>query len=179
MWRRSTDAESKLPDPDERQPQMKAPDSKSRARSIDRSLYIVSLITSLLFSIMQPTTTTKKRTRTLTTPHQSAVLHALLAQSRFPTTAMRDQVGRSIGLSARKVQVRRHLISLGMLSLFYRFGFRINDRKREDQIPPLQRQKRHLQPITLDMLVYSVQVSQALAVAPLAKMPIKTRYRLP
>jgi hypothetical protein len=66
----------------------------------------------------------KKRTRTLTTPHQSAVLQALLAQvrsqrlklkfmihlnnlqSRFPTTAMREEVGRSIGLSARKVQVR-------------------------------------------------------------------------
>ncbi|KAJ6593178.1 hypothetical protein B0H19DRAFT_1365316 [Mycena capillaripes] len=46
----------------------------------------------------------KKRTRTLTTPHQSAVLHALLAQSRFPTTAMREEVGRSTGLSARKVQ---------------------------------------------------------------------------
>jgi hypothetical protein len=26
-------------------------------------------------------------------------------QSRFPTTAMREDVGRSIGLSARKVQV--------------------------------------------------------------------------
>ncbi|KAI0271225.1 hypothetical protein BGY98DRAFT_937061 [Russula aff. rugulosa BPL654] len=49
----------------------------------------------------------KKRTRTLTTPHQSAALHALLAQSRFPTTAMREQVGRSIGLSARKVQNQR------------------------------------------------------------------------
>ncbi|TDL18220.1 homeobox-domain-containing protein [Rickenella mellea] len=47
----------------------------------------------------------KKRTRTLTTPHQSAVLHAMLAQSRFPTTAMREQVGKQIGLSARKVQV--------------------------------------------------------------------------
>ncbi|KAJ7126736.1 fungal-specific transcription factor domain-containing protein [Mycena epipterygia] len=47
----------------------------------------------------------KKRTRTLTTPHQSAVLHAVLAQSRFPTTAMREEVGRSIGLSARKVQI--------------------------------------------------------------------------
>ncbi|EGN97533.1 hypothetical protein SERLA73DRAFT_161532 [Serpula lacrymans var. lacrymans S7.3] len=47
----------------------------------------------------------KKRTRTLTTPHQSAVLHALLAQSRFPTTAMREEVGRQIGLSARKVQI--------------------------------------------------------------------------
>ncbi|KAJ7722641.1 hypothetical protein DFH07DRAFT_286285 [Mycena maculata] len=47
----------------------------------------------------------KKRTRTLTTPHQSAVLHALLAQSRFPTTAMREEVGRNIGLSARKVQI--------------------------------------------------------------------------
>ncbi|KZT30050.1 hypothetical protein NEOLEDRAFT_1174394 [Neolentinus lepideus HHB14362 ss-1] len=49
----------------------------------------------------------KKRTRTLTTPHQSAVLHALLAQSRFPTTAMREEVGRQIGLSARKVQNQR------------------------------------------------------------------------
>ncbi|PFH53619.1 hypothetical protein AMATHDRAFT_54824 [Amanita thiersii Skay4041] len=49
----------------------------------------------------------KKRTRTLTTPHQAAVLHALLAQSRFPTTAMREEVGRSIGLSARKVQNQR------------------------------------------------------------------------
>ncbi|KAF8553114.1 homeobox-domain-containing protein [Imleria badia] len=47
----------------------------------------------------------KKRTRTLTTPHQSAVLHALLAKSRFPTTAMREDVGRQIGLSARKVQI--------------------------------------------------------------------------
>ncbi|KAI0354520.1 homeobox-domain-containing protein [Trametes cingulata] len=47
----------------------------------------------------------KKRTRTLTTPHQAAVLHALLAQSRFPTTQMREEVGRSIGLSARKVQI--------------------------------------------------------------------------
>ncbi|TFK72283.1 homeobox-domain-containing protein [Pluteus cervinus] len=47
----------------------------------------------------------KKRTRTLTTPHQSAVLHALLAKSRFPTTAVREEVGRSIGLSARKVQI--------------------------------------------------------------------------
>ncbi|KAH9961817.1 hypothetical protein BC827DRAFT_261624 [Russula dissimulans] len=52
-----------------------------------------------------PQPTKKKRTRTLTTPQQSAVLHALLAQSRFPTTAMREEVGRSIGLSARKVQV--------------------------------------------------------------------------
>ncbi|KAI9440281.1 hypothetical protein F5148DRAFT_830297 [Russula earlei] len=52
-----------------------------------------------------PAAAKKKRTRTLTTPHQSAVLHALLAQSRFPTTAMREEVGRSIGLSARKVQV--------------------------------------------------------------------------
>ena len=66
-----------------------------------------------------------KRTRQLTTPHQSAVLHALLAQvsnekasetrkikfigspfqSRFPTTQMREEVGRQIGLSARKIQV--------------------------------------------------------------------------
>ncbi|GJJ14420.1 hypothetical protein Clacol_008684 [Clathrus columnatus] len=55
----------------------------------------------------QTSTGKKKRTRTLTTPYQSAVLHALLAQSRFPTTAMREEVGRSIGLSARKVQNQR------------------------------------------------------------------------
>ncbi|PPQ97463.1 hypothetical protein CVT26_002811 [Gymnopilus dilepis] len=54
---------------------------------------------------LPPAPPKKKRTRTLTTPHQSAVLHALLAQSRFPTTAMREEVGRAIGLSARKVQV--------------------------------------------------------------------------
>lgn len=75
----------------------------------------------------------KKRTRTLTTPHQSAVLHALLAQvsptltssnnfsdrhlkSRFPTTAMREEVGRSIGLSARKVQVRVGPTFLGAIT---------------------------------------------------------------
>lgn len=56
-------------------------------------------------TINEPPPPKKKRTRTLTTPHQSAVLHALLAQSRFPTTAMREEVGRSIGLSARKVQI--------------------------------------------------------------------------
>ncbi|KAG6828040.1 hypothetical protein H0H92_009540 [Tricholoma furcatifolium] len=49
----------------------------------------------------------KKRTRTLTTPHQAAVLHALLAKSRFPNTTTREEVGRSIGLSARKVQNQR------------------------------------------------------------------------
>ncbi|KAG1778274.1 hypothetical protein EV702DRAFT_1219915 [Suillus placidus] len=34
----------------------------------------------------------KKRTCTLTTPHQSAVLHVFLAQSRFPTTTMCEEV---------------------------------------------------------------------------------------
>ncbi|KAJ7111876.1 kinase-like domain-containing protein [Mycena epipterygia] len=47
----------------------------------------------------------KMRTDTLITPVQSAVLHALLAQSRFPTIAMREEVGRSIGMSARRVQI--------------------------------------------------------------------------
>ncbi|KAF7361307.1 Homeobox protein OTX1 [Mycena sanguinolenta] len=42
-----------------------------------------------------PVAPLKKRTRTLTTPHQSAVLHALLAQSRFPTTAVRGR-GRTL-----------------------------------------------------------------------------------
>ena len=31
-------------------------------------------------------------------------------QSRFPTTAMREEVGRAIGLSARKVQVHLPLV---------------------------------------------------------------------
>ncbi|KAG8810929.1 hypothetical protein FRC17_002703 [Serendipita sp. 399] len=47
----------------------------------------------------------KKRTRTLTTAHQSSVLLALLARTPFPTTAEREEVGRAIGLTARKVQV--------------------------------------------------------------------------
>ncbi|KAJ7929684.1 hypothetical protein B0H13DRAFT_924126 [Mycena leptocephala] len=47
----------------------------------------------------------KKRTRTRMTPHQSHVLHAMLAQTRFPTTAMREEVGCSIGMSSRKIQI--------------------------------------------------------------------------
>lgn len=47
----------------------------------------------------------KKRTRTLTTSNQSSVLLALLAKTPFPTTAEREEVGRAIGLTARKVQV--------------------------------------------------------------------------
>ncbi|KAF7986855.1 hypothetical protein HWV62_12578 [Athelia sp. TMB] len=47
----------------------------------------------------------KKRTRTLTTPRQAAALHALMAQTPFPTTAMREEVGEKIGLTARKVQI--------------------------------------------------------------------------
>ncbi|THH10916.1 hypothetical protein EW145_g984 [Phellinidium pouzarii] len=46
-----------------------------------------------------------KRTRQLTTPEQTRALQELLAQSRFPTTAVREDIGRRIGLSARKVQV--------------------------------------------------------------------------
>ncbi|KAL0564465.1 hypothetical protein V5O48_017580 [Marasmius crinis-equi] len=57
-------------------------------------------------SNLPPTAPKKKQTRALTTPRQSsAALHALLAQSQFPTTAMREEVGRTIGLSARKVQI--------------------------------------------------------------------------
>ncbi|KAF7329359.1 Homeobox-domain-containing protein [Mycena kentingensis (nom. inval.)] len=70
--------------------------SRSRSRSSD---------TSRSPHAQPPLPLKKKRTRTLTTPHQSAVLHNLLAQSRFPTTAMREEVGRAIGLSARKVQI--------------------------------------------------------------------------
>ncbi|KZP09347.1 homeobox-domain-containing protein [Athelia psychrophila] len=47
----------------------------------------------------------KKRTRTLTTPRQATALHALMAQTPFPTTAMREEVGEQIGLTARKVQI--------------------------------------------------------------------------
>ncbi|CAE6496488.1 unnamed protein product [Rhizoctonia solani] len=47
----------------------------------------------------------KKRTRTLMTPDQLTALHRLLTQTRFPTTEQREQCGREIGLSARRVQV--------------------------------------------------------------------------
>lgn len=70
----------------------------------------------------------KKRSRTLTTPHQTRVLNALLAkvsstaltnpicsrltpylphplQTRFPSTETRQQVGQEIGMSARRVQI--------------------------------------------------------------------------
>ncbi|KAG8701720.1 hypothetical protein FRC08_003934 [Ceratobasidium sp. 394] len=47
----------------------------------------------------------KKRTRTLMTPDQLTALHRLLAMTRFPTTEQREQCGREIGLSARRVQV--------------------------------------------------------------------------
>ncbi|QRV96007.1 homeobox domain protein [Ceratobasidium sp. AG-Ba] len=46
----------------------------------------------------------KKRTRTLMTPDQLTALHRLLAMTRFPTTEQREQCGREIGLSARRVQ---------------------------------------------------------------------------
>ncbi|PVG02416.1 hypothetical protein CPB86DRAFT_577958 [Serendipita vermifera] len=52
-----------------------------------------------------PVVPRKKRTRTLTTSHQSSVLLALLSRTPFPTTAEREEVGRAIGLTARKVQV--------------------------------------------------------------------------
>lgn len=106
----------------------------------------------------------KKRTRTLTTPHQAAVLHALLAQacqsivflncgsqffqSRFPTTAMREEVGKQIGLSARKVQVSIFMIlSLYGLNKFLtyirltlnRFGFKTSVRRPSDH--PLKAQR--------------------------------------
>ncbi|KAG8934714.1 hypothetical protein FRC02_009417 [Tulasnella sp. 418] len=48
----------------------------------------------------------KKRTRTLPTSHQSAELNKLLSETPFPSTARREELGRRIGLSARKVQVR-------------------------------------------------------------------------
>lgn len=66
----------------------------------------------------------KKRSRTLTTPAQTAVLNALLAkvrhslrrrplqaltlrnaQTRFPSTETREEVGKQIGMSARRVQI--------------------------------------------------------------------------
>lgn len=39
------------------------------------------------------------------TPDQLTALHRLLSQTRFPTTEQREQCGREIGLSARRVQV--------------------------------------------------------------------------
>ncbi|GAA5994928.1 hypothetical protein JCM5350_005664 [Sporobolomyces pararoseus] len=47
----------------------------------------------------------KKRSRTLTTPAQTAVLNALLAKTRFPSTETREEVGAQIGMSARRVQI--------------------------------------------------------------------------
>ncbi|KAK4705294.1 hypothetical protein P7C70_g906, partial [Phenoliferia sp. Uapishka_3] len=47
----------------------------------------------------------KKRSRTLTTAHQTAVLNALLAKTRFPSTETREEVGHQIGMSARRVQI--------------------------------------------------------------------------
>ncbi|KAI5481867.1 homeobox protein OTX [Pseudohyphozyma bogoriensis] len=47
----------------------------------------------------------KKRSRTLTTAHQTAVLNALLAKTRFPSTETREEVGQQIGMSARRVQI--------------------------------------------------------------------------
>ncbi|GAA5856911.1 hypothetical protein JCM8547_008460 [Rhodosporidiobolus lusitaniae] len=47
----------------------------------------------------------KKRSRTLTTPAQTAVLNALLAKTRFPSTETREEVGKQIGMSARRVQI--------------------------------------------------------------------------
>lgn len=64
----------------------------------------------------------KKRSRTLTTAHQTAVLNALLSkvslfaphskmctdalrQTRFPSTETRAEVGQQIGMSARRVQI--------------------------------------------------------------------------
>ncbi|KDE02634.1 hypothetical protein MVLG_06820 [Microbotryum lychnidis-dioicae p1A1 Lamole] len=47
----------------------------------------------------------KKRSRTLTSAHQTAVLNSLLAKTRFPSTETREEVGKQIGMSARRVQI--------------------------------------------------------------------------
>ncbi|KZW03293.1 hypothetical protein EXIGLDRAFT_245316 [Exidia glandulosa HHB12029] len=46
------------------------------------------------------------RKRSLTTPFQAQVLRAFITITRFPATALRDEVGQAIGLSGRQVQVR-------------------------------------------------------------------------
>ncbi|KAF8324709.1 uncharacterized protein EI90DRAFT_3019461 [Cantharellus anzutake] len=46
-----------------------------------------------------------RRTRTLMTSQQLTILHALLAQTRFPTTAQREEAARQTVLTPRKVQV--------------------------------------------------------------------------
>ncbi|GAA98813.1 uncharacterized protein L969DRAFT_95495 [Mixia osmundae IAM 14324] len=48
---------------------------------------------------------TSKRSRTLTTPQQTAVLNALLEQTRFPTTATRERVAEELGMTPRRVQI--------------------------------------------------------------------------
>ncbi|SCV71315.1 BQ2448_2903 [Microbotryum intermedium] len=47
----------------------------------------------------------KKRSRTLTSAHQTAMLNSLLAKTRFPSTETREEVGKQIGMSARRVQI--------------------------------------------------------------------------
>lgn len=47
----------------------------------------------------------KKRSRTLTTAHQTAVLNSLLATTRFPSTETREEIGQQIGMSSRRVQI--------------------------------------------------------------------------
>ena len=134
--RRRTASESPTDKPMAKRIRRESPELRDRASFHGSSSSSDSQSEKVVEKIKRPeplastTTTTppkKKRTRTLTTPQQSAVLHALLAkvsilnnkldrsdtnlecdchiQSRFPTTAMREDVGRSIGLSARKVQV--------------------------------------------------------------------------
>ncbi|KAF8321302.1 hypothetical protein DL93DRAFT_1638674 [Clavulina sp. PMI_390] len=52
-----------------------------------------------------PSDARPRRTRTLMTAQQLTILHALLQQTRFPTTAQREETARQTGLTPRKVQV--------------------------------------------------------------------------
>lgn len=45
------------------------------------------------------------RRRSLTTPFQAQILRAFISITRFPATALRDEVGAAIGLTGRQVQV--------------------------------------------------------------------------
>ena len=47
----------------------------------------------------------EKRKRTVTTPYQTRVLRKMLAQSAFPSTEMRENLARALGMTPRTVQI--------------------------------------------------------------------------
>ncbi|KAH9466054.1 hypothetical protein MJO29_007726 [Puccinia striiformis f. sp. tritici] len=52
-----------------------------------------------------PSAMSKKRSRTLTTPSQQRRLMQILEQTRFPSTDLREQLARELGMTPRRVQI--------------------------------------------------------------------------